>query len=335
MTTVESLRYRAYRHHGGRVDVVPVEASWRQLTHVHDHVALIQPRYTGICSADIRELRGERPGRSDFGHEVVGTVLRCTHPMFRDGDSVVMNPFVKTDRETAFAEMMYLATSDALVSSALVKVPSDDLQFALAEPLACAIHAARRSALQETGPRLVLGAGFFGYLLYHYLEYVGVPVALANRSSDRLTDLAGRIPTLCTLPNLEEGAGNFVTVFLTQSRLSRDDVGAAAHLLRDHGEAILFGAFDPSADPQLHVTRKQQERVLVTQNGKRFYAQGTLDASLTDLQEAVAVLSRVEFARKLAPILAAPLSFKQGADHLMRRASSPRSLRKYMIDMRS
>ena len=327
------MKYRAYRHSQGRVQIAGAEANLDLLGAAHNHVILVRPHYTGICSADVREVRGERPGRCDFGHEVVGAIVDSTHPHLKRGDTVVLNPFIKIDRETAFAEVMYAAGSAEVLTSALLEVPSTDLHYALVEPLACAIHAAHRSLTDNREPKLVLGAGFFGYLLYCYLETQGVPVRLANRSADRLAHLAHDIPTLQVVDDLEQCASDFSTVFITQARMTGDDIGSAARLLRNDGEIVLFAAIDRSTDPELHAARSGQQRISWSEGNRGLFLQGTLDASLADLQEAIAMLGEPEFRRKVSPVLATPLTFEQGADHLTRRAQSPRAERKYLIDM--
>ena len=327
-------QYLAYRQSQRRVHIATVEPSWTDLARDHPHLVLLRPSYVGICSADIRELQGQRPGRSDFGHEVVGTILDSTHPQFGRGDAVIMNPFIKIERETAFAQTMYLAGSDEQLRSALLKVPTDEMRFAIAEPLACAIHAARQSRRQGREPALILGAGFFGYLLYCYLDSNNVPVRLANRSPDRIAELVQRVPSLQGIADLEHCGSDFSTVFLMQSRLSEEDIATAAHLTQEEGEIVLFGAIDQGKDPELHTVRNLQKRVRRSQQGRGFYLQGTLDASLADLQEAIATLNRPEFSRALTPILAEPLTFEQGAQHLTQRAASPRSYLKYLVEPR-
>jgi D-arabinose 1-dehydrogenase-like Zn-dependent alcohol dehydrogenase len=330
-----SVRYLAYRHTEGVVSITAVEASLTQLNREHADLILIQPHYTGICSADIREVRGERPGRIDFGHEVVGSVLESTLPQFQPGDPVVMDPFVKVARETAFAQMMYLAGPADRLASALIKVPVDQVEFSLVEPLACAIHAARHSLLDQQEPRLVAGAGFFGYLLYCYLDYNGVSVTLTNRSPDRLAELLARIPGLRVIPTLEDYGGSFSTVFLMQTRMHHADITRLSRWVREDGEIILFASVDQREAPALYAARSFQQRVPWSENGKLLYIQGTLDADRSDLEKAVAMLSQPDFVAKLSPILAESLSFGQGAAHLTQRAVAPRSYQKHVVDVRS
>lgn len=333
MTLSQCLQYRAYRHQGGTVSIAASEANWNQLTRKHEHAVLIRPRYTGVCSADIRELRGERPGRSDFGHEVVGTVMVSTHRQFAAGQCVVLNPFVKIERETGFAEMMYLGGSEQDIAMALLPSPSAEMKFSIAEPLACVIHAAGRSACEMRQPTLVLGAGFFGLLLYCYLECKGIPVSLANRNNDRVIELSNRIPWLRIVGDLAQCQGRFASVFMMQARIELADVTTAATLIREEGEVILFGAVERRDAPDLYAARNGQRRVPYADRGHRLYLQGTLDASTADLQEAIATLARSDFAQMIAPIFAEPLSFEEGAIHLTWRARSPRSFRKYVVEL--
>lgn len=337
MSAETPIRYRAYRNSGGSVSIADEVLLRSRLTGKHEGVVLVRPRFAGICSADVRELRGERPGKSDFGHEVVGTVLESTHPGYTTGQHVALNPFSKVARETAFAEVMYVAGSFDLLSSALLQVPADRMELSAVEPMACVIHAARQSQVMGSGPKLVLGAGFFGYLLYCYLEFKGIPVMLANRTRDRLDHLrksveesgAGRI---FFAPEIERYTESFSTVFLTNARLGQEDVSSAVNLVHDHGEVILFGAIDP-ADSALYTTRNQQQRRRWALGSKSYFLQGTLDATPADLHESVEILSQPGFARKLTAIFAPPLTFEQGAVHLNQRARSPRSFEKYVVSL--
>jgi cyclitol reductase len=337
VNTETSIRYRVYRHSGGSVRIANEVLSNSRLTGRHEEVVLIQPTFVGICSADVRELRGERRGKCDFGHEIVGTVLESNHAGYPTGQCVALNPFVKVARETAFAELMYVAGSRDLLDSALLRVPADNMEFSAVEPLACVIHAVRQSQLMDSGPKLVFGAGFFGYLLYCYLEFKGIPVMLGNRTRDRLDHLRKSVEEkgvgrIFFAPEVKRYAGNYSTVFLTQARLSQEDVASAVNLVHDHGEIILFGAIDP-ADSALYATRNQQQRRRCAQESKSYFLQGTLDASPEDLHESVETLSLPSFAHKIAAIFAPPLTFEEGAAHLTERARSPRSYEKYVVGL--
>lgn len=332
-----SITYRAYRHSGGSVSIVNEVLAKSRLTGKHQEVVLIHPRFVGICSADVRELRGERPGKCDFGHEMVGTVLESTHPGYPTGQCVALNPFAKATRETAFAEVMYVAGSRDLLDIALLRVPAERMEYSAVEPLACVIHAARQSQISDSGPKLVFGAGFFGYLLYCYLEFKGIPVMLGNRTRERLDHLRKSVEDkgvgrVFFAPEVERYGGNFSTVFLTNARVNHEDVSSAVNLLHECGEIILFGAIDP-ADSALYATRNQQQRRRWAQGTKSYFLQGTLDASLEDLQESVAILSQPSFARKIAAIFAHPLTFEEGATHLTERARLPRSYEKYVVGL--
>lgn len=327
------LRYRAYRHCRGKVEVFTVETVEFRRAEREWPSVFLRPRYVGICSADVREIRGERPGRKDFGHEVVGTVIESTHPGFISGDSVILNPFEKVERETAYAEMMYLAGPEHVLGDALIKVPSTDLHYAITEPLACIIHAARQSGANGAESALVVGAGFFGFLLYCYLEHLDVPVTLTNRSPDRLRHLVSCVPGLRAALDLWDYDGRFGTAFLMQSHIESEHIEATARVIRENGEVVLFGAIDREKHPELQALRNGQRRAPHQSSGKNVYLQGTLDATPADLEEAIRLLGQPEFVRRLLPIFAPPLSFEQGVDHLNDRARTPRNNRKYMVDM--
>jgi cyclitol reductase len=333
MSTSKSLQYRSYRCSDGRVHIETVVIDPDELLRAHGCLILVKPNFAGVCSADVRELRGERPGRRDFGHEVVGTVIDSTHPQFAAGDAVTLNPFQKIERETAFSKLMFLAGEAESLAVALLRVPATGMEFSMVEPLACVIHAARQSILSNHEPKLILGAGFFGYLLYRYLEFANVPVTLANRTEDRLMDLEQRVGPLRIAPDLTRHRGQFSTVFLMQTRISSADIVFARALLRDEGEIVLFGHVSKLENDFLWAIRNEQVRVRVGDEVGVHYLQGTLDALREDLDEAVAMLLRPAFARAINAGIAPPLTFQQGAAHLSERASDPRSLQKYLVDI--
>ena len=335
MSAEAPIRYRAYRHSDGSVSITDKVLSRTRLTQQHGEIVLVEPRYVGICSADIRELAVERPGKCDFGHEIVGTVLESTHTGYATGQHVALNPFCKVTRETAFAEVMYVAGPADLLDAALLQVPAAGMEFSAVEPLACVIHAARQSRVKGRGPTLVFGAGFFGYLLYCYLEFKGIQVMLANRTRERLDHLRKRVEDKRLHPiflatEVEQCTGHFSSVFLTSARLTQADVSSAVNLVHDGGEIILFGALDP-ADAALYTIRNQQQRRRWALGSKSYFLQGTLDATPADLQESVETLGQPQFVRRLAAIFASPLTFEQGAAHLNQRVRSRQSYEKYVV----
>ena len=229
---------------------------------------------------------------------------------------------------------MYLAGSHDMLADALLAVPRDTVEFSAVEPLACAIHAAHQSQRPTTEPKLVLGAGFFGYLLYCYLESVGTHVTLANRTRDRLDMLKQHAASLTVAYDLARHGGQFATVFLMQARISRDDIALAITLVRDGGEIVLFGAVDPAEDAILFAARKQQHRIPRFDGQKSYFLQGTLDATRSDLKESAARLDHPSFSQKAAAIFARPLTFEQGAAHLTERGKSPRSYHKQVVALK-
>lgn len=334
MTHESFLRYRAYRHSGGVVQIAPETLLPEHLLDSHEHLVLVKPSFVGICSADVREVRGERPGRRDFGHEVVGRVAQSTHPRYAPGTSIALNPFAEINRGTGFAELMPVAGSADAVSNALLETPDDRMAFAAIEPLACVIHAARRAQPQRSAPTLIWGAGFFGYLLYRHLELKGFSVQLANRTPDRLRHLQRHAPDIKVVHDPHQLGGRFGTVFLMQTALTWADVHAAVPLLRQGGVIVLFGRVAASDDETLGSIRRSQRRVHSSHEGRAYSLQGTLDGTPEDLREALEIVDTAPFARALDAVLTSALSFEQGAQHLTRLAQSPRSLEKHFVDLR-
>lgn len=156
----------------------------------------VQPRFVGVCRSDVKELQGVRSVRSDFGHELVGTVLHSRGiDQPRIGVSVALDPHVPLAmRTTAYGTLMELAGSEEALCRALIPLPQvlNQPVGVFVEPLACAIHCVRRArstlgSVPESAD--VLGSGTAGLLIAACLSYIGCNVHLLNRTDDRLAFL--------------------------------------------------------------------------------------------------------------------------------------------------
>jgi threonine dehydrogenase-like Zn-dependent dehydrogenase len=150
---------------------------------------LIKIVATGICGSDIHGYTGENgrrvPGQI-MGHETVGVVDECGPDVgstdFAPGDVVTFNPVVVpaedldryTGREQLCPNKYVIGVAHDVVAAfaQYVKVParnvvrlSDDVPVehgALIEPIAVAVHAVRRVAVNSASTVLIIGGGPIG-----------------------------------------------------------------------------------------------------------------------------------------------------------------------------
>lgn len=150
---------------------------------------LIKIVATGICGSDIHGYTGENGRRAPgqiMGHETVGIVAECGPDVgstdFGSGDVVTFNPVVvPADQAARYAgeeqrcpnKFVIGVAHDVVAAFAqFISVParnvvrlSNDMPVehgALIEPIAVAVHAVRRVAVDSTSTVLVLGGGPIG-----------------------------------------------------------------------------------------------------------------------------------------------------------------------------
>jgi cyclitol reductase len=215
------------------------------------HAVLVEPSLVGVCRSDLKEIGGRRPGPSQFGHELVGTVVFSSTRRLPVGSRVCLDPNVPLRRGTGFARRMWAGGDAAALERALPPVPPGvaERRLVFAEPLACAAHCltmTRRhlGTSDLKGVRIcVLGAGIAGVLIARLAEADGARVVLANRDRDRLEFLAGRdaLPSAGGVVLAEASAGAYdvavvATSFVLPALLER----ALASVRRD-GLVMLYG----------------------------------------------------------------------------------------------
>jgi len=163
---------------------------------------LVEPAYVGVCGTDLHIVDGLHP-RATFplvlGHEIVGVI--AAGPAI--GTAVVVDPtiscgtcsacqigldhvcenlrLVGIDRDGGLAERV-------LVDGSRLHTVPDGLTLetaALAEPLAVAVHAVRRSQLAEGSRAIVCGGGPIGLLTALVAIAEGAVCALVEPSPAR------------------------------------------------------------------------------------------------------------------------------------------------------
>ena len=239
-----------------------------------DEMPVIDVAYCGICGSDMHAWHGHDPRRVPpmiLGHEAVGTVR--TGP--RADERVALNPLMPKGDYPAGAEhlasaremigMQYpggFAEQVAIRPENMITIP-DALSFeraALAEPLACAVHAVRLGlAYQQTMSGqpadqtrvTVLGGGAIGLLSALVFKDRGVQqISVAETNDDRAATV--RAATGAETYNPMETTGPVSDIVL-------DAVGmgptrkAASEIVRPGGAIVHIGLQDN--DPGLDTRR--------------------------------------------------------------------------------
>jgi threonine dehydrogenase-like Zn-dependent dehydrogenase len=221
-----------------------------------EHV-VVAPISVGVCSSDLRELRGERHTEGTFGHELVGRVVSVSGGVrFNLGDLVVHNPNVPIQRSSGFAELFFASgATDEALSAAFHTVPDDIALDALifAEPLAAAVRCVRKlkAHARTAGVRLervgVIGAGVFGLLIALEAEANGFAVTVFNRSLRRIA-FAQRASSRFAKINFEQldsSPSGLDTVVIATNEITLEIWAAGVAHLRVGGLMHLFGGTHP------------------------------------------------------------------------------------------
>jgi 2-desacetyl-2-hydroxyethyl bacteriochlorophyllide A dehydrogenase len=179
---------------------------------------LVRVEYSGICGSELSGFLGQNSLRRPpliFGHELSGLVAESGDPSYAVGDRVTVNPLVTCGQcERCLAGRQQLCAFRLLLGASLpgsnaeyVVVPATSAErvpeglhlrdAALAEPVACAIHAVEVSGIGPAQSALVVGAGPIGLFLVQVLRAHGVAqVLVTDRNPERLdaAATAGAIP---------------------------------------------------------------------------------------------------------------------------------------------
>lgn len=232
----------------------------------------VRPLLSGICGSDLATVTGSSslylsPLVSlpfTLGHEVVGELLDDA-PGLPAGTRVTLDPVlscaarglepcaacvsggsnrcahvtlghVSPGLQTGFCRDTGGGWSGGLVAHAtqLHAVPDGlpDERAVLAEPLACAVHAVRRAAVEPGAAVLVVGAGSVGLLVLHAL---------------RALTPAGRVTVVAKHPRQAQlardlGADEVVAPAAATTAVRRSS--AAVRLQPERGEDLLLGGVD-------------------------------------------------------------------------------------------
>lgn len=273
---------RALRYTGlGQAEVAEVPDPRPAETEV-----LVQVEAAGICHTDLDILHGNYAATFPVtpGHEFAGTVIGTGQEVDRAwlGRRVAVDPLRSCGAcrpclhgRTNLCEHLRaygaeidggLATHAAVEVSQLVDVGdlAADLA-AMAEPLACAVNAARRSAITASDDVLVVGAGPIGLLILTAFGSRGASLSVAE-PQDRRRDHAAGFGAAASYPSINAalqaraGAGFDVVVDVTGvPAVAQAGLGA----VRRGGRLVLFGVCPPESTMTLDPHRVYADEITV------------------------------------------------------------------------
>ena len=192
-------------------DVHEIEVQERERPDPEADEVLVEVGATGVCMTDFHMYHGafEVPTPLVLGHESAGTVAAVGDEVdgFAVGDRVAMNPVVPCNACSACKRgATHLCENNTSIGGAggtivdgafaeYVRVPATNVedvgdlpfrQAALAEPLACCVHGADRSGVEQGDSVAIVGAGPIGLLLLQTLRNRGAaPIAVSELDPDR------------------------------------------------------------------------------------------------------------------------------------------------------
>ncbi|MGC0419769.1 alcohol dehydrogenase catalytic domain-containing protein [Embleya sp. AB8] len=282
-----------------------------------EHRVRIRVDLAGVCRSDLKEVARERPGPSQFGHELVGVVRESTLPRaLPTGARVALDPNVPLARTTGFATEMYAAGPAALLITAFPRIPAElpSRQAIFAEPLACAEHCVaaltRHAGRPLRGRRIVvLGAGAAGLLIARLAERAGADVVLANRSPDRAEFLRARgfeVHPIAALP-----ASAFAAAVVATSFVRPDVLTAALGVLVPGGLALLYGGTAPGdrlpgLACDLDLIRRAEQAAHTTWAERPVTVAGSYGTTPVDFTAALAALPELPVERLITAEIGLP-----------------------------
>ncbi|MFC1938720.1 zinc-binding dehydrogenase [Chloroflexota bacterium] len=244
---------------------------------------LVEVKYCGICGGDLHSFKDGLPFQPGtyLGHEFSGVIARVGGDVkgWKPGDRVVANPTYVCGECSACRHGRYsicvhgfehslgcaAGKEHAGAFARYVRVPfvnwrlhrlPDEISFeegALIEPLACSLHAVRRSAVRPGDQVMVLGAGPMGLGVIAFLKNAGASLIIATELVQKRVELAKRFGADHVFnpqetPNLREEvlrltAGEGVDVVFDCSGLAHV-FQSATQYLKTGGQILLVGVIE-------------------------------------------------------------------------------------------
>lgn len=249
------------------------------------------------CGTDVKVFRrGGHPRMihppSPFGHEMAGVVAAAGPGVarFREGDAVVIANSAPCglceacarERENLCRDLAYLNGAFAqyvlvpprFTEKSTYKIPGG-LPFqvaALAEPLACVLHALEQADLSHPGDAVLYGSGPIGLLFLSVLVGAGHRVAVADPNPSRLA-IARKLGAAATLPVGRDGGEAARLVAASEAGdgydLAIEATGSPAawwdalNSARPGGTVLLFGGCPPGTAVPLDTHRLHYSEITV------------------------------------------------------------------------
>jgi 2-desacetyl-2-hydroxyethyl bacteriochlorophyllide A dehydrogenase len=271
---------------------------------VGDGEVVLDVDYVGLCGTDLHIVQGEHP-RATYplvlGHEIVGRVSEDADSAYA-GRSVVVNPLLscgtcaacRRRRSEVCARLRLIGIDRDGGLAARLAVTADRLHpvppglaprdAVLAEPLAVAVHAVRRSALRLGDTVVVVGAGPVGLLTALAARHAGAAhVYVAEPAPARRAvasalgfDLLGPVDPAAELADLT-GGGLADVVF---DAAAHPSVAATlTALVVPGGQAVIVGSYGAPAPVDLQALMFRGLSMV----GVRVYRPEDIDAALAML----------------------------------------------------
>lgn len=272
----------------------------------------LEPVYVGVCSSDLKEIQGKRITRRDFGHECLAKVVASEAKSFSRGEYVIIDPHIPVSRETAFAELMYVTAEEKELDKSLLKVKSNSKGYVLTEPLACVIHACKKLRIKKEDNILIIGAGFFGYLFYHYLAHHKYTCQITNRTEGRLYELEREVQAINKITIADAKKNKYNKSIFSGSELDYDFLEECVDCMEINSEVLIFSPVKKNIEMSIYNIRNQELRRGMLIKNTPLVLIGSLGAIKEDFIAAIDILGKPEFEHKIEKILSPPLNFEEG-----------------------
>lgn len=277
---------------------------------------LLEPERVGLCGTDLSIVAGKH-GRAAaplvLGHEIVGTVRHSPTGTPQPGSRVVVNPLlpcgtcwpcrndlahtcrhlrlVGIDINGALAERVAVPAANLLAVSPVTAVD----EAALTEPLAVAVHAVRRAALEEDQTVVVVGAGPIGVLIALVAAATKCRVLISEPHPVR-REAASRLG-FETLPSDTDPVEALVA--RTDGVMGDVVFDCAGHptvaaqlsaLTRVRGTIVIAGLYSTPAPVDLHAVTFAEQQIV----GSRVYTEADFSSALALIEQGTLDLPRLD-----------------------------------------
>jgi len=188
---------------------------------ISDDEVLIEVKFCGICGTDVHGVEdcGLIPPGTYIGHEFSGVLAKVGKNVkdWKVGDRVTANPNWSCGKCYACRHGL-LSQCEHYMENAIgagpglehagafakfIKLPQEQLyslpkevsfeEGALVEPLACSLHAVRKSAFRPREYTMVLGAGMIGLGVIAHLKNAGAGLIIATEILEKRVEVAKKL----------------------------------------------------------------------------------------------------------------------------------------------